>query len=316
MWCLALVNLLLANSVYAINGKCRILALGGNSDRGPYEAGAIVGLIQNLPSGEATWDVVTGNGVGAFNALILSNYALGSEASAVAQLTSFWTNFTASQFYKEWPGGYVTGLYFEHGIFDNSAMDETISKITPKSFQRWTGVGATDLVSGNYVFFNSSLLSTATMATGVKASMITPGEFPYLIYDKLQLVSGSVKYAVDITDGVNACAQKGFGISQIVVDIILCAGSILPIVDAQKYHTLDVLHRTLEIQDWADTMKIVENVPHDYPGLYLRTLIFPSQAIKSPELPYNYDKSDLLELFNLGVSDAKKGVPKITLESQ
>ena len=33
--------------------KCRALALGGGNDYGAYQAGVLVGLINNLPPGEA-----------------------------------------------------------------------------------------------------------------------------------------------------------------------------------------------------------------------------------------------------------------------
>ena len=49
MWIL----LSLIVEIIAADDKCRILALGGGSDKGPYQAGGIIGLIKYLPQGEA-----------------------------------------------------------------------------------------------------------------------------------------------------------------------------------------------------------------------------------------------------------------------
>jgi len=305
------VNLLFTSSVLAINGKCRILALGGNSDRGPYQAGAIQGLINFLPTGEAQWDIVTGNGIGAIHALIMSQYALGSEAAAATQLNTTWLNFKPSQFYNDWAGGTVTGLLLEHGLFDSSPMDSYISGLNKGKYPRFAGVGGTDLISGNYVFFNTTL-DTTTLNTGVKASMATAGYFPYVDFAKLELVTGAVKFAVDIFSGINYCTGKGYPTANITVDTVLCVGKSMTVVDATKYHTLDVLNRAEEIINYGDTMKIVVNAPHDYPNINMRTVIYPSQPVDNPELPYNYDIFDIKTMLALGYSDAHNATSKIT----
>mmetsp|Transcript_17148 Transcript_17148/g.17048 ORF Transcript_17148/g.17048 Transcript_17148/m.17048 type:complete len:319 (-) Transcript_17148:28-984(-) len=311
MWRLVVVNLLFASSVLAINGKCRILALGGGTDKGAYQAGAIIGLIQSLPSGEAVWDVVTGNGVGAFNAIILGNYALGQEASAISVLNNTWSTFTPNQFYKQWPGGEITGIYWEKGLFDTSPMGATINKKIPSTFQRWTAVGATDLISGNYVLFNSSFLDSETMATGVKASLATQGEFPWIPFSNLQLSTGCIKYTVDILDAVTACTNKGYTTDQMFVDVIMVAGKTIQQIDASKFKTPDAFHRYLEISAFQDTMRVEETVNHDYPDVTVRNLIFPSQTLNSSSLPYDYDATELKAQIALGMSDAKS--PNVTL---
>ena len=70
MWYLVLVTIL--SSTSALNDKCRVLSIGGGTDKGAYTAGAIVGLINSLPAGEARWDVITGNGDGALNTYIVA----------------------------------------------------------------------------------------------------------------------------------------------------------------------------------------------------------------------------------------------------
>lgn len=53
MWNLVLLIIFKFSKIYAINGKCRVLALGGGTDKGAYEAGAIIGLINRLEDEES-----------------------------------------------------------------------------------------------------------------------------------------------------------------------------------------------------------------------------------------------------------------------
>ncbi len=62
--------------------KCRILVLEGGGDRGAYHAGAFHELVNNLPSEEVAYDIVTGISVGALNGLALSFFEKGDEKNA------------------------------------------------------------------------------------------------------------------------------------------------------------------------------------------------------------------------------------------
>ena len=109
--------------------KCRALALGGGNDYGAYQAGAVIGLINNLPAGESSWDVVTGTGVGALNALLISQVPKGEESSIVNNLSTFWTDFTYDQFYKHWNHGWVNALTFQNGLYNTSPMNLSLIHI-------------------------------------------------------------------------------------------------------------------------------------------------------------------------------------------
>ncbi|CAG9332373.1 unnamed protein product [Blepharisma stoltei] len=308
MWLLVLVNFILTSQVLGINGKCRILALGGNSDKGAYEAGAINGLFSNLPAGEFSYDVVTGNGVGAWNAFLLAQWAVGNEAQAGAAINQFWLNFNKTKFYKEWAGGEAQGILLEHGLYDARPLEQSIKYYSNGSYKRWTGVGATDLLSGNYVFFNSSKLSLETMNLGVRASMAQQGTFPYIEFNNLELITGSVKFSVDILSGINACEELGYGQQNMIVDVILCSGKKLATINASKYTTIKVLKRTYEVQDYLDTMKIVVNSPLDYPDITVRTVTYPSQAIPESDVPYDFTPSELQSMITLGTQDAQSAL--------
>mmetsp|Transcript_9012 Transcript_9012/g.8977 ORF Transcript_9012/g.8977 Transcript_9012/m.8977 type:complete len:319 (+) Transcript_9012:43-999(+) len=313
MWPVVLLTLFASSGVYAVNGKCRILALGGGTTRGAYEAGAVIGLINNLPAGEAQYDAVTGIGTGAVNALIMSQYAIGQEAAAATALNKFWTSFTYSQFYKDWVGWIITGLKYESGLYDSSPMKKTLTSLASGSFQRWLGAGSTDLLSGSYVWFNSTGQTKTDMITGVYASATEYGFFPIVHFKNLQLVTGHIKFSIDILHAVNYCyITKGIQMGNIIVDAVLPAGTNLTAADTSEYKTIQVTERTAEIAAFDLFMQTVENAKVSFPDITIRTQIYPSTKPPTTVYPYDYTPTQLQTLLALGQKDAKNAVAALS----
>lgn len=311
MWTALILSLVAFSGVEAINGKCRILAVGGGTDRGAYEAGAIIGLINNLPAGEAQWDIVTGIGTGAINALMVSQNAIGKEATLATTLYNFWNNFTFSQIYKDWIGWIVTGLKYESGLYDSSPMKKTITSLASGTYQRWLGVGTTDLLSANYVFFNSTGVSKTNMITGIYAAASNYGVFPFVSYNNMQLITGHIKFSVDILRAVNQCYNLGYTQSNIIVDVVLSAGRNSTSVDTSEFKTLQVMARFAEIEAYDIFMQVVSDAKHDFPNINIRTQIFPSSKPPSVLYPYDYTQSQLQTMLALGTKDAKTAVASL-----
>lgn len=306
-------------SVHAINGKCRILAIGGGTERGAYEAGAIIGLINNLPAGEAQWDVVTGVGIGALNALIVSSLPQGQEADVATKLNTFWSSFTYSAIYQDWIGGLITGLTLESGLYDSSPLKKTITKLSPsKSFPRWIGVGTTDLLTANYVFFNSSGQTFANMQTGIYASASEPGILPIVKYSsgKYQLVAGSIKFSVDLLSAINACEQMNYSNSQTVIHAVMGAGLKLKEVEAINYKTLQVTMRYLEIVAFDLFMQVLENAQHDFPDVSIAYTIYPSQHLNRTLVPFDFTAAELQQQLTLGQQDAQNAIKASLVSSR
>jgi predicted acylesterase/phospholipase RssA len=55
--------------------KCRALVLQGGGDLGAYQAGGVVGLMDNLDPIETQYDVVTGVSAGSINGIAMAVYA-------------------------------------------------------------------------------------------------------------------------------------------------------------------------------------------------------------------------------------------------
>ncbi len=89
---LGLVLLLIAatSMAWPWNEKCRALAFAGSGDKGPYQIGAFQGLLESLGPDEVKYDIVTGISVGAINALLFSQYAVGDEAKFLNETLGLW----------------------------------------------------------------------------------------------------------------------------------------------------------------------------------------------------------------------------------
>lgn len=178
-------------------------------------------------------------------------------------------------------------------------------EVPPK---RWLSVGATDLLSADYVLFNSTSNGMSTLVTGVYASASDYGTFPYVEYGQDRLVSGSVLYTVDILHAVNRCVEWGFDFSDIVLDIVLGAGKRLEVENPSSYNTLQMGYRYLEIYANQWSMDDVTNAMHYYPRVNFRSVVFPSKGLPNSLLPYSYGSEDLAEMLQLGQRDAAEAL--------
>ena len=310
MFSLLILGSLFTESQAGPGGKCRGLALAGGGDKGAYQAGVISGLVSALPAGEAEYDVVTGVGCGALNALVFALSAPGSEAQAAASLVSFWESSTSSDFYEDWTGGLIEGLLQKSGLYNSAPLTSTLTKLAGSgNFGRQVVVGATDLVSGDYVTFNKTL-ALADILTGATGSFSMSGVFPVTVLDDLVLMDGSIKFSVDILSAVTHCQSEGYDNSDIIIDVAMVSGKTINPIDASKYKTLQVLIRYLEISSYDGTMQVVENAQHDYPGVTLRNIVQPSGSMpnQADPWPYDFSSSDLKSMVQMGISDATKSV--------
>jgi predicted acylesterase/phospholipase RssA len=292
---------LFALSSAAVTDKCRALVLGGGSDKGAFQAGAIAGLIDRLGS-EASYDVVTGVGIGSINGLILSRFAKGNEAEAATALTSFWSTFEASQFYTNWAGNVMQGYYLESGLYSSKPMKATIDSLFalgPK-FGRELMVSSTDLVSGNFTIFDTAL-GDAAIKTGVLASSAIPGLLPTVKYQGYELSDGTVKYPIDIISAVTQCEELGFDDADIIVDIVMSSGHSIRDVDASNYKTFQVALRLAELEAYDFASLGIEAAGLQYPKVNFRSLIYPGDGLPDlPILPFDYSPEELQVLLAAG----------------
>jgi hypothetical protein len=185
-------------------------------------------------------------------------------------------------------------------------MKKTLDGLQTGNFGRVLGVGTTDLVSSKYVYFQSNQQTATVMKTGVYASASDYAWFPIVKYSSYQLLTGSILYSADIVSAVNYCKSQGAAISDITVDVVLGAGKTIANVDASHYKTLQVLMRYFQISSYNNVMAVVNNAKHEFAGLNVRSIIYPSQQLPSASYPYEYTAAQLQQQISLGIADGKK----------
>lgn len=199
----------------------------------------------------------------------------------------------------------MTGLLLKSGLYDSSPLKKTLASLQTGSFQRTLGVGALDLISSNYVYFGSEKQSPSTMTTGIFASVSDYIFFPIVNYNLYQLVSGDVIYSADLINAITTCQSKGASLSDISVDVVLGAGKTINTINASGYTSLQALMRYLQINSYNNVMQSITNAEHDFPGVNVRHVIYPSQNLPSVLYPYDYTSDQISQQIALGIQDGK-----------
>lgn len=189
---------------------CHALTLGGGGDRGAYEAGAIAGLVECLPPGQAQWTVVTGISAGAINAAGFSQFGVGQEPAAAQFLLEKWLSIERKDIWEDWPGGPAQGFLLESGLLNSAPEKVLLASLLNVTALRTSGrsmrIGSTRLDNGNFEIF------TENDPDPVEAAMCSsaiPGVFPSQVRKNgFHYVDGGLDYMTPVTDSVVACRAK------------------------------------------------------------------------------------------------------------
>jgi predicted patatin/cPLA2 family phospholipase len=292
------------------DGNCYVLALEGGGDKGAYQAGAIKGLIDSVPSGRIEWDVITGVSVGALNGAGLSIFAQGDEKTAVDFIINIWKNISGDgDIYKNWWLGPLYGLFFESGLYNTEPLDKLLSILLEnKQLKRDFVIGSTNIETGMYERFSNENITPEQIREAILASTAFPVIFPNVQFRGTTYIDGGVKHSVDIAAGIHTCLDKGYAENKIVVDVILLNSKKLPQRDPKNFHPLQVLIRFLEISGFDNAMKDVDNVIDLFKGVNFRYIVSPTTALPSGYIPLNFSPAQIQQMIQLGVDDAKNAV--------
>ena len=142
---------------YALAGtrKWRALALSGGGALGAYEGAVFMGLVNNLPLEDVTYDVVVGVSAGALNTLGLSGFEPEDAENAAEFLFALWNSIPQYKAFQMWPGGILEGLFFKSGIFDISPGIEWVTdQFGDRTVKKKVTMAAVDADIGTYEQFD------------------------------------------------------------------------------------------------------------------------------------------------------------------
>jgi len=280
---------------------CQALVAGGDGSSEAYVAGAIKGLVDNRNAHTSEWDVIVGTGTPVTSTLA-GTYALGTEADMATAIYNAVTQLTQADVYQNWNDGNDPDILASHsGLYNNSILASTLQNILGSRTQsnRVSSVSATDLSDGNLYTYSSTQNS---FSQAVLASAAIPGTFPMVEVEGKNMVSGSVRMAVDVFHAINICRGKGAFDQDISVDIILTAAATLATIDPASLLCPKVNDRNTDIKAYDSVMNDVGWAKIAYPKVKFRELVFPSTALPSDNLQYN--SADLDAMAAQGKSDA------------
>ena len=280
----ALATLLFAQYAAATD-KCYALALSSGDQNSIYQAGVLAGLAG--ANAEGQYQAVSGVAGGAVNAVLLANYAAGSEADAAARMKTFWTNSANTKLYKDWLGGLAEGLLLKGGLWnDKAVLDFIQTEMTDVSpTNRWIDVGLTDVLKGTYVDFQEDTLVGDTLNNVLYAQFAQAGIFPPVEFDNTDFFDGSTIWDLDIYSVVGQCQSLGFADEDIVVDVFLTSEKTLKVVDASDYHSIQMLWRYLEVSRYYSNMDGLLRAQFAYPNVNFRHVVAPSAEMPSSWYP-------------------------------
>jgi hypothetical protein len=302
-WKIAFLAVLL--SFASADQYCRGLALGGGNDLGAYQAGAISGLLTTLTAQETDYQIVTGLGVGSINGLIVSQFNSSQNAKIAETLNDFWETSKRSDFLKDWAFGRVEGHLKRTGLYNSAPTYKTIGKLMnlgPKFVRHFT-VGATDLISGEILIFDSNHNRT-TLQTGIYGSASIYVEMPVVPFQDYLLVEGSVQYTADLIGVVNYCLDQGYAEENIIIDTVFVQAAKLDSVDAQHYKTLDVVKRVAQVYLYDGVNISLQIAENTYPDVNFRYILRPKKSYRENHERFGFTKHELKSLFADGMKDA------------
>ena len=265
--------------------KCYALALSSGDQNSIYQAGVLAGL---QAAGESVqYQAVSGVSGGAVNAVLLANYAEGSEADAAARMKTFWVDSANTKLYKDWLGGLAEGLLLKGGLWNDKAVldfiDTEMQGVSPS--QRWIDVGLTDVLKGTYVDFQQTELTGDTLNNVLYAQFARAGVFPPVEFNSTDYFDGSTIWDLDIYSVVGRCQELGYADEDIVVDVFLTSEKTLKTVDASDYHSIQMLWRYLEVSRYYSNMDGLLRAQFAYPNVEFRHVVAPSGEMPSSWYP-------------------------------
>jgi len=288
--------------------KCRVLALEGGGDKGAFQVGAINGLITNLPPEEVQWDVITGVSIASYNAAVLAHYEIGDEKAASEDLLTQWRSINRSNIYQNWNYGPIYGLLYSSGLFDNSVERDFIMNHINKlgDFKRDYIIGATNVKTGTFdTFTNKDFKNITDLISGIQSSGAFVSMFPFGKFNNTVYMDGGVKFNLDIPSGIHKCEDKGFKHEDIIIDVVLCSNSSLPIENPESLSPIGSYFRYTEISSYDQSMGIIEDVKYYFQNITLRYVVAPTRRLPSSFIPLNFSPADLELMIKFGQEDAK-----------
>ena len=273
----------LMHSAFAGTKKWRALALSGGGALGAYEGAVFMGLVNNLPLEDVTYDVVVGVSAGSLNTLGLSGYEPADAENAAEFLFALWNSIPQYKAFQMWPGGILEGLFFKSGIFDISPGIEWVTdQFGDRTVKKKVTMAAVDANMASYEEFdyNATYTQPPDLIQSAFASSSIPGVFEHIQRDGMTLMDGGTVYNINVEGAIRRCKEVVDDEKDIIVDMIMCSYHFLEEADVVKYSTLENLMRGKQVKAFYGGMDDYSISVSNHPEVTFRYIIGPSESIE------------------------------------
>lgn len=295
---------------------CRAIAMSGGGDKAAYEAGVLHGLIDNLPSEETEWNVVTGISAGSTLTAALSAFPLGAEHAAAEFVDAILADLNQTSIFRMWPGGFEEALTKRSSLFDSTPLRELFqSALGGRTLakDRIACMGASNLRTGQFERFceheSMDAVVNATLASVAIPGVFLAQQLRSAVTGRLETyVDGGVLTNVDVSGAVQQCLDQGFTQEQTIVDVVQCGGTNLTVLDEDtaSMTALPILLRAGQMRSFSSDESDYAAAVRAFPRVHWRFRIFPSEPI--PGSGIDFDKETMAWMQQLGRRDAKNAV--------
>ena len=286
--------------------------MSGAGALGAYQAAVYVGLVNNLPAEEVTYDVITGVSAGSLNSLGLSMFEASDVEDASLFIYGLWNSIPQYKAFSTWKGGILVG-FFKKGLFDLAPGREWITdQIGNLTLKRKVTFSAINANTGQYMNYdyNATYDIPDTLIDSAFASSSIPGIFPHITRGDVELIDGGTVWNIDIDSPIRRCREVTEKDEDITVDtIIVSAAKIDEQTDFSGYSALDHYYRGQEIFSYYNGMNDYNSSMNNYPKVNFRYLIAPTKKLsKSPLDVISFNQKIVDRCFEAGQRDASLAV--------
>lgn len=211
---------------YSPDGKCRVLAMRGGGIHGAFEVGVLKAFTDMMSPMDYRYDYMSGVSVGALNTGILSIFDYGQEKEAVAFLERLYTENLVQDFWSFWPT-VVFEPFWKTSFVDVTNFRKILHEmIDGKPIKRKISIQSVDLKTGKVLIFDETT-PTELIEDVLFSSASIPGIFPPVEIGDYYLVDGGTFQNLAVGDPIERCREEGVSDEDIIVDVILCFGSVV-----------------------------------------------------------------------------------------
>ncbi|EDR41099.1 patatin family protein [Dictyostelium discoideum AX4] len=281
-----------SSSSSSSSSTCRAITFSGAGDRGAWETGVVMGIMNVRQPEDYRWQFVTGISAGSINAAAMAMFSVGDETSARDFLQNQWLTLTRENVYVNWAGGPLDGILFQTGLFDTTPLIHLLNNLinTTKLANSDRGflIGASNIGTG---VFDRFYKNDPNITLGVVASSSVPGVFPMIEKDGQFYCDGGLTV-------IRLCYDTGA--TEVIVDVIL-EGALEPMENVTGMHTIDVLLREGSILARNTHLKDIENVYMAFPQAKLNIYTPNTEKLPGYILGFQYSA----EMIKIGIVDGQ-----------